>query len=363
LRDGGRQADDGARLRGRGAASNPAGRFARTEVVPVADDPSPEDDAPAPGTTVTLESARTVLTRNDSPDIPFDRSVNPYRGCEHGCIYCFARPSHAYLDLSPGVDFETKIFAKPDAPRLLRQELSKPGYRPAVLAIGTNTDPYQPAERRLRIMRGILEVLAELRHPVSIVTKSASIVRDVDILAPMAERNLASAFLSITTLDPELARRMEPRASVPARRLEAMAALSSAGIPTGVLASPMIPGLNDHELERILEAAAGAGARFAGWSLVRLPWEVRDLFTEWLAEHYPTREAKILGRIREARGGRLNDPRFGSRQRGTGAMADLLARRFDLASRRLGFDRQRIALDTTAFRVAPRPGDQGRLFE
>jgi DNA repair photolyase len=367
LKDGSETVGPGSRrtreLPARGALGYPPGRFAKHEIVPLAEEVGCLDEpGPGPCTTITMEPARTILTRNDSPDIPFDRSVNPYRGCEHGCIYCFARPSHAYLDLSPGLDFETKIFAKPDAPRLLREELSKPGYRPAVLAIGTNTDPYQPAERRLRIMRGILEVLAEFRHPVSVVTKSSGIVADVDILSSMASAGLACAYLSITTLDPELARRMEPRASTPRRRLAAIETLVAAGVPTGVLASPMIPGLNDTELERILGAAAAAGASSAGYALVRLPWEVKDLFEDWLDEHYPARKAKVLARIRAQRGGRLNDPRWGSRSRGTGPHADLLRRRFEIASRRLRLDRTRVELDTTAFRVPPRSGDQGRLF-
>jgi DNA repair photolyase len=339
------------------------GRFERHVV-------EPYDDgwgslAPEPGrleTTVTAEPARTILTTNDSPDVPFDRSINPYRGCEHGCIYCFARPSHAFLDLSPGLDFETRIFAKLEAPGLLRRELARPGYRCEAVALGANTDPYQPAERRLRITRRILEVLAECDHPVSIVTKSNLVLRDLDVLGPMAARGLAAIYVSITTLDLDLARRMEPRAPTPGRRLEALRGASAAGVPVGVLASPMIPGINDTELEAILEAAAAAGASTAGMILVRLPHEVRRLFEDWLVAHYPDRAKRVLHRLREMRGGRLNDPRFGTRMSGEGVHAELLQRRFDVACRRLRLDLDRPALDTTRFRPPAAPAAQGRLF-
>jgi DNA repair photolyase len=313
-------------------------------------------------TTVTAEPARTILTANDSPDIPFDRSINPYKGCEHGCVYCFARPSHSYLDLSPGLDFETRIFSKPGAAKLLRETLRKPSYRCEVLALGANTDPYQPVERKLRITRGILEVLAEFRHPVTVVTKSNMVLRDLDLLVAMARQGLVAVSVSITTLDRKLARRMEPRAPTPERRLAAVRGLDEADVPVAVLASPMIPGLNDHELERVLEAAAEAGARSASYLVVRLPHELKQLFTEWLETHYPDRVGKVLARIREVRAGRLNDPQFGSRMRGNGAYADLLSRRFEIACRRLGLDREPVALDTSRFRAPAASGDQGKLF-
>jgi DNA repair photolyase len=311
---------------------------------------------------VTPEVTRTIITRNDSPDIPFDRSINPYKGCEHGCVYCFARPTHAYLGLSPGLDFETRIFSKPEAANLLREELRRPAYRCAVMALGSNTDPYQPIERDLRITRRVLEVLAEFRHPVGIVTKSTLVLRDLDILGPMARAGLASVMVSITTLDPELAGRMEPRASAPRQRVETIRALARSGVPVGVLASPMIPGLNDTEMERILEHSANAGAQSAGFILLRLPLEIKELFAEWLVEHYPLKARRILSLIKSARGGRLNDATFGTRMRGTGAYAELIRRRFDIAVRRLGLNRRRVTLDTTLFRPPPGPGDQEVLF-
>ncbi len=349
--------------RGRGAPGNPPNRFETRRIDPF-DDGWPRDEEPARAepTTVTPEITRTILTRNDSPDIPFDRSINPYKGCEHGCVYCFARPTHSYLGLSPGLDFETKIFSKPDAARLLRDELRRPGYRCEVIALGANTDPYQPVEREHRITRGVLEVLAEHRHPVAIVTKSALVLRDLDLLTPMARRRLAAVFVSITTLDRDLARRLEPRAAAPQRRLETIRALTDAGVPAGVLASPMIPGLNDAELENILEAAAAAGAVAAGTILLRLPHELRDLFAGWLREHRPLRAAHILSLIRQTRDGRMNDPEFGSRMRGSGPYAELLQRRFRTATRRLGLDGREPHLDTTQFRPPPRSGDQGSLF-
>lgn len=349
--------------KGRGAARNVPGRFERFHVTPFDDGWGSLDEPVARvDTVVTPDASRTILTTNDSPDIPFNRSVNPYRGCEHGCAYCFARPSHAYLDLSPGLDFESRIFSKPDAADLLRKTLRRPGYRCEPLALGSNTDPYQPVERRLRITRAILEVLAEFRHPFTVVTKSNMVLRDLDLLVPMTRDGLAAVHLSITTLDRTLARRMEPRAPTPRRRLEAVRGLSDAGIPVGLLASPMIPGLNDHELDRILEAAAAAGAQSASYLMLRLPHELKVLFVEWLRAHYPSKAKKVLSRIREMRGGRLNDARFGCRMRGRGAHAEVMRRRFEVACRRLGLDRVSTGLDTSRFRVPQGPGVQRRLF-
>jgi DNA repair photolyase len=350
-------------IKGRGAVRNVPGRFERCNTTPF-DDGWGSLDEPAPllETVVTPEPVRTILTTNDSPDIPFDRSINPYKGCEHGCIYCFARPSHAFLDLSPGLDFESRIFSKPNAAELLRKALRKRGYSPEVVALGANTDPYQPVERRLRVTRSILEVLSEFRHPVTIVTKSNMVLRDLDLLVPMAEAGLASVFVSVTTLDRQLARRMEPRAPTPERRLEAVCELHACGVPVGVLASPMIPALNDHELERILERAVEAGARTASYLIVRLPHELKQLFCDWLEANYPDRAAKVLKRIREVRGGRLNDPRFGSRMHGSGTYAELLSRRFELACSRLGLDERLLEHDTSKFRVPPLPGQQRSLF-
>jgi len=336
-------------------------RYERHETVPVLEDLDPHDieSSANPATELIPDNARSIIATNDSPDVPFEQSINPYRGCEHGCVYCFARPSHAWLDMSPGLDFETRILFKPNAAELLRQELARKSYRCRPLALGSNTDPYQPAERKLRITRSVLEVLAEHHHPVTIVTKSALVTRDLDLLAPMARRGLASVYVSVTTLDPALARTMEPRAASPARRIEALAAVTEAGVPTGVLASPMIPGLNDVELENILEAASRAGARTAAYLLVRLPHEVKQIFIEWLEAHFPTRAAKVLHLLREMRGGALNDPRFDSRHRGQGPLADLLRRRFEVACRRLGLDAERSELDCASFRA---PGRQGALF-
>jgi len=349
--------------RGRGAVRNVAGRFERLQVVPFDDGWESLDEAPPRLQTIIAEEpARTILTANDSPDVPFEQSINPYRGCEHGCIYCFARPTHAYWNLSPGLDFESRIFAKQTAPELLRQALRRKGYRPTPIALGTNTDPYQPVERRLRVTRGLLEVLRAHRHPFSIVTKSNLVLRDVDLLVPMAKAGLAAVYFSITTLDRTLARRMEPRAPTPERRLQAMAGLADQGVPVGVLASPMIPGLNDSELDRILEAAAAAGAGSANYILLRLPHEVRALFVEWLETHYPLKKEKVLGLLREMRGGRLNDPQFGLRMRGTGPYADLLNQRFCNACRRLHLERERPELDPSQFRVPLQSGDQPSLF-
>lgn len=348
--------------KGRGATFNPANRFESEAVSPFDDgwDTLDADHAGSvpPRTTLIRDSARSVIAWNQSPDIGFDRAVNPYRGCEHGCVYCYARPSHAYLGYSPGLDFETKLLYKPNVAELLEKELRKPGYVARPIALGSNTDPYQPVERTLRLTRSVLELLDSVSHPVTIVTKSHGVTRDIDILARMASRNLVRVHLSVTTLDPGLARTMEPRASTPARRLQAIAALREAGISTAVLASPMIPGLNDAELEHILEAAARAGAVWAGYILLRLPYEVKQLFEDWLHRHFPDRARHVLSLVRQTRGGALNDPEFGQRFSGTGVYADLLARRFHRAANRLGLlDRQ--PLDCSRFAVASR----GRMAE
>jgi len=350
--------------KGRGALSNAEGRYEALRREEVDDGWSPEGPE-SPGripTRVSEDRSRTVIARNDSPDIPFEQSINPYRGCEHGCIYCYARPTHAYLGLSPGMDFETRLFAKPDAPSLLRRELARPGYRCRLIALGTNTDPYQPVEKGRGITRGILEVLAEHDHPVSITTKSALVERDLDILAPMARRGLVQVHLSITTLDGNLARSLEPRAAAPGRRLRTVRALADAGVPVGVMVAPVIPALTDAELERIVEAAAGAGATGAGYILLRLPLEVAGLFEEWLREHVPLKADHVLSVIRQSRGGRDYDPAFGRRMRGTGVFADLLARRFAAAARRHGLDRPMPEPDPTRFRVPGRHGEQLSLF-
>ncbi len=347
--------------KGRGAVSNHSGRYEAHARVAVDDGWPGTGEEPEPWlqTSVLADSSRSIIAYNQSPDVPFDRSINPYRGCEHGCVYCFARPTHAWLGLSPGLDFETKIFAKFDAARLLEAELAKRSYRPQVIALGANTDPYQPVERDLKITRQILEVLARYRHPVGIVTKSRLVLRDLDILAPMAARGLARVMVSVTTLDRDLARRLEPRAPTPALRLEAIRRLAEAGVPTGVLAAPMIPALNDSELEAILEAAADAGAEAAGYVLLRLPLEIKQLFEEWLDAHFPDRKAKVLKLVRETRGGRLYDATFGRRQTGEGLYAGLLKQRFQLASKRLGLGGRRQDLDLSLFR---RPaGDPNQL--
>jgi DNA repair photolyase len=311
-------------------------------------------------TTVTVERARTIIARNASPDVPFDRSINPYRGCEHGCIYCFARPSHAFHDLSPGLDFETRLFAKPDAADLLRVELGKPGYTARPMALGTNTDPYQPIEADWRITRSILEVLAETDHPVTITTKSDRVVRDIDLLAPMAAKRLATVAMSITSLDPRIAATIEPRAPHPERRLKAVRTLADAGIPVFVSISPVIPAITDHELEHLLARAAEAGATFAFFIPVRLPWEVAPLFRAWLDEHFPDRAGKVMATIQSIRGGRDNDPGFGSRMKGQGPWADLLQTRFAIACRKHGLNTERIGLRSDLFR--PPRGPQGDLF-
>jgi DNA repair photolyase len=319
-----------------------------------------------PLTQIDEQQVKTILAGNDSPDIGFDLSINPYRGCEHGCIYCFARPTHSYLNLSPGLDFETRIIAKVNAAERLRAAFASASYRPLALNLGSATDAYQPAERRLRITRSVIEVLAEHRHAFSIITKSSLVERDIDLIAPMAKAGLAAVYVSVTTLDPALARIMEPRAAAPHRRLRTIQALAEAGIPVGVSVSPVIPFLNEPELERVLEAAAEAGAGSAFSVVLRLPWEVNPLFQQWLAQHVPERAERIMARVREMRGGRDNDPSFGSRMTGRGVWADLLRQRFDKAVARLGLDRQRVELDLSAFRrpapAVPATPAQGSLF-
>jgi DNA repair photolyase len=350
--------------KGRGTLSNAVGRFEPQQRAAIDDGWGSADEPALPLETSLIEdTTRTIIARNQSPDVPFDRSINPYRGCEHGCVYCFARPTHAYLGLSPGLDFESRLFFKPRAAELLRGELSKPSYRCQPMALGTNTDPYQPIERKLGITRQVLEVLSEFNHPVTIVTKGALVQRDIDILAPMAARRMARVAVSITTLDRSLARRMEPRAATPDRRLETLRALSEAGIPAGVLTAPMIPGLNDHEMEAILEAARDHGATSAGWVLLRLPLEIKDLFTEWLETNAPMRARHVLSLVRDTRHGKHNSAEWGERMRGDGAYADLIAQRFRLAIKRLGLDpRERTPLDVSKFRPPPKTGDQLSLF-
>ena len=350
--------------KGRGARSNATGRF-EPETVQAFDDGWTTDDAEAAPlrTSLTPEHARTIIARNTSPDIGFDRSINPYKGCEHGCIYCYARPSHAFMGLSPGLDFESRLFFKPEAARLLEQELSKPRYVCKRIHIGGNTDPYQPVERELKSTRSILEVLQRFRHPFSIITKSVLITRDADILGAMAAEGLASACVSITTLDRGRARAMEPRASTPAKRLEAIRRLADAGVPVTVGFAPVIPGLNDHELEAVLEAAAKAGAVSAMYVTLRLPLEIKDLFREWLADARPDRAARVMSLIRQTRGGRDYDPDWSQRMKGTGPVADLIATRFKAAVKRYGLDSPRLPLDETKFRVPADMKKQMDLFD
>ena len=319
-----------------------------------------DGDAPPLRTTVTVERPRTIIARNQSPDVPFDRSINPYRGCEHGCIYCFARPSHAFHDLSPGLDFETKLFAKPSAPDLLRAELAKPGYVCRPIAFGTNTDPYQPIESDWQITRACIAVLAEHDHPITITTKSDRVVRDLDLLAPMAAKGLAAVMVSVTSLDPKVAMTVEPRAPHPERRLRAIAALAAAGVPTHISISPVIPAITDHEIEHLIERGATAGAYAASFIPVRLPWEVAPLFEAWLDTHFPDRKAKVMATIGALRGGRRNDPNFFTRMQGSGPWADLLRTRFRIACRKHGLDGDRVRLRTDLFR--PPRGPQGELF-
>ena len=344
---------------GRGAVNNPGVRFDRHAAYPFDDGwgtlSQEVGELPRLDTVLTRDTTRSAISWNTSPDIGFDRAVNPYRGCEHGCIYCYARPTHAYLGYSPGLDFETKLIFKPDVAELLEKELRKPGYVPRTLALGSNTDPYQPVERTLNLTRSVLQVLDRFNHPVGIVTKSAGVLRDLDILASMAKRNLARVHVSITTLDARLARVMEPRAATPARRVHAIAELTRAGVPAGVLAAPMIPALNDAEMENILAAAARAGARHAGFVLLRLPLELRQMFEEWLHAHFPNRARHVLSLIRQTRSGQLNDSRFHHRFAGQGVYADLLMRRFTRAARQFGFGEARTQLDCSRFAVPAAP--------
>lgn len=350
------------RRRGRGARSNHTGRFEAEQRTAFDDGWESLSDLEVFKTQVRDEPARTIITRNDSPDISFDRSINPYRGCEHGCVYCYARPTHCFLGHSAGLDFETKLYAKPDAAMLLERELSNPRYVPKTIALGTNTDPYQPIERERRITRAILEVLERNGHPVGIVTKSALVLRDLDILARMAERGLAKVALSVTTLEKRIARAMEPRATTPTKRLEALRELSAAGIPTTVMVAPIIPGLTDNEIEQILKAARDAGVSEAGYVLLRLPLELKELFREWLASEFPDRASRVLHLLQSMHGGQDYVSQFGVRQRGRGPYAKQIAQRFHLARKRLGLSRERQALRTDVFRRPVLTGQQMQLF-
>ena len=353
---------DRERRRGRGTSSNASGRYEPQARVAFDDGWQILEQLPPFKTTVTIDATRKIITHNDSPDISFDRSINPYRGCEHGCVYCFARPTHAYLGLSPGLDFESKLFMKPNAPELLERELSAADYSPKSIAIGTNTDPYQPIERRYQIMRRILEVLDRAGHPVGIVTKSALVLRDLDILTRMAKRDLVKVAISVTSLDPKLARVMEPRAATPARRLGALRELVKAGVPASALVAPVIPAINDAEIERILEAIAETGVRHAGYVLLRLPLELKDLFREWLIENFPDRYRHVINLIRETRGGKDYDSSWGKRQTGSGPIAWMIGRRFEVACERLGFNLTSVETTTEHFKP-PRPSaEQLDLF-
>ncbi|ESY69892.1 MULTISPECIES: PA0069 family radical SAM protein [Mesorhizobium] len=350
------------RNRGRSAGINPSGRFEPVTRHVFDDGWSSLEELPPFKTEVQVEKPRTIITRNESPDISFDRSINPYRGCEHGCVYCFARPTHSFMGLSPGLDFESKLFAKPDAARLLDKELSKDGYQPRTIAIGTNTDPYQPIEKQYRIMREILEVLEARGHPVGIVTKSALVTRDIDILSRMAERGLAKVALSVTTLDRMLARTMEPRASTPTKRLEAIRQLSDAGIPASVMVAPIIPGLTDQEMERILDSASAAGAREAGYVVLRLPLEVSPIFKDWLLRHYPDRYRHVMSLIRSMRDGKDYDSEWGKRMKGAGPYAWQIGRRFEITAKRLGLNADRRTLRTDQFVAAGKDQEQLMLL-
>jgi len=350
------------RRHGRGAQTNRSGRYEPVAYEPVDDGWESLGDLDALATEVQEVPARRIITRNESPDIGFDRSINPYRGCEHGCIYCFARPTHAFLGLSPGLDFETKLFAKTNAAQALERELAEPGYQVRTIAIGTNTDPYQPIERRYRIMRRILEVLSEANHPVGIVTQSAPVLRDLDLLSSMAERGLVKVALSVTTLDRKLARAMEPRASTPDKRLETLERLVEAGVPASVMVAPVIPGLTDMEMERILERAAAAGVRQAGYVLLRLPLEIGDLFTEWLQANCPDRANRVLSLMRSTRGGKLYEAKWGERMTGEGPYAWMIGRRFELAAERLGLNERSVELRTDLFTPPVMAGQQLRLL-
>jgi DNA repair photolyase len=350
-------------IRGRGARSNATGRFEAQQREAFDDGWTLKDPEPAQlETTVSAEKAKVIITRNDSPDVGFSASINPYRGCEHGCIYCYARPAHAYMGLSPGLDFESRLFFKPEAARLLEKELSKPSYRPELIHIGGNTDPYQPQERKLRTTRGVVEVLVRFRHPFSVITKSALIVRDLDLLAEAAAMGLTRVAISVTSLDRRLARSMEPRAATPEKRIDAIRQLTRAGVPVTVMFAPCIPGLNDHEMEAVLERAAGAGASGAGYVALRLPREIKDLFREWLESDHPDRARRVMSLVRQMRGGKDYDTRWGERMRGEGPIGDLMATRFKAARKRYGIDGEWGSLDLSKFRVPPRAGDQIDLF-
>jgi DNA repair photolyase len=348
--------------RGRGARSNPAHRFTHEARNFLDDGWESLAELPPLKTEIFTETPKSIISRNDSPDISFDRSINPYRGCEHGCTYCYARPAHAYMGLSPGLDFESKLFIKPNAAALLREELTATNYVPRTIALGANTDPYQPIEKQYRISRGVLEVLAEFNHPVGIVTKNAMVTRDIDLLEPMAKLGLVKVALSITTLDGKLARAMEPRASTPAKRLAAIEALAKAGIPTVVMLGPIIPGLNDHEIENILKAARMAGATEAGYTMLRLPHEVKGIFKDWLEKQYPDRYGKVMSQVKEVRGGRESSAQFGERMTGSGPVAWTIGRRFQLASQRLGLNASRVKLRIDLFAKPPMVGEQMALF-
>ncbi|MER9721743.1 MULTISPECIES: PA0069 family radical SAM protein [unclassified Mesorhizobium] len=350
------------RNRGRSAGINPSGRFEPVSRHVFDDGWNSLEELPPFKTEVQVEKPRTIITRNESPDISFDRSINPYRGCEHGCVYCFARPTHSFMGLSPGLDFEAKLFAKPDAARLLDKELSKDGYQPRTIAIGTNTDPYQPIEKQYRIMRDILEVLEARGHPVGIVTKSHLVTRDIDILSRMAERGLAKVALSVTTMDRMLARTMEPRASTPTKRLEAIRQLSDAGIPASVMVAPIIPGLTDQEMERILDSARAAGAREAGYVILRLPLEVAPIFKDWLLRHYPDRYRHVMSLIRSMRDGKDYDSEWGKRMKGAGPYAWQIGRRFEITAKRLGLNAERRTLRTDQFVAAAKATEQLMLL-
>ena len=350
------------RRRGRGASANPSGRYEPAQREGFDDGWDIEEELPSLPTEVIVEKPRTIITKNDSPDILFEKSINPYRGCEHGCAYCFARPTHAFQGLSSGLDFETKIFAKPNAAELLEKELRASNYQPTTIALGSNTDPYQPVERRFRITRSILEVLNRMNHPVGIVTKSALVTRDIDILSRMAERHLAKVAISVTTLDPRLARRMEPRAAAPAKRLETIRKLTEAGIPVSVLVAPIIPAINDHEIEAILKACAAAGAQEAGYVLLRLPHDLKDLMRDWLAEHYPDKLKHVFTLLQEARGGKDYDAEWSTRQSGIGPYAWMLGRRFETAAERLGLNKRNLKLRKDLFKVPPKETGQLSLF-
>jgi DNA repair photolyase len=350
-------------FKGRGALSNPAGRFEHTNLEAVYDGWYTEEQPDSIATILEPDRARGIITTNDSPDIPFEQSINPYRGCSHGCVYCYARPSHAFMGLSSGLDFETRLFYKADAGKVLEQELARPGYVCKPIMLGANTDPYQPDERGMKVTRSILEVLTRTRHPVSIITKGALILRDLDLLTDLAKDHLVSVGVSITTLDNGTKRVMEPRAASPQARLRAVRELNEAGVPTGVMVAPVVPAITDHEMEAILEAAAEAGAHWAAYVLLRLPYEIKDLFREWLMQHFPDRAAHVMSLIHDMRGGRDNDPNFGSRMRGTGPIAELLRNRFKVACRRLGLNSgaREIPQPTHLFRPPLVAGSQFKL--